>query len=73
MRYLSSSGAFSVVHAATHKEEGGLYAVKMADKQAMKVADMIQELAIMAEVHHPNIVNYKEVFDCKDTYNVVLE
>lgn len=61
------------MHAATHKDDGKLYAVKMADKNAMKVADMIQELAIMADVHHPNIVNFKEVFNCKDTFNVVLE
>jgi serine/threonine protein kinase len=66
-------GAFSVVHAAKSKEDGQLYAVKMADKETTKVADMAQELAIMAEVRHPNIVNFKEVFDCPTTYNVVLE
>lgn len=62
-----------MVHSAKSKEDEHLYAVKMADKGMTKVADMAQELAIMAEVRHPNIVNFKEVFDCPSTYNVVLE
>jgi len=45
----------------------------MADKEATKIADMAQELAIMAEVRHRHVVNFKEVFDCESTYNVVLE
>lgn len=47
--------------------------MKMADKETTKIADMAQELAIMSEVRHPNVVNFKEVFDCDSTYNVVLE
>ena len=62
-----------MVHAATSREDGKVYAVKMADKESTKVADMAQELAIMADVRHANIVNFKEVFDCPTTYNVVLE
>lgn len=61
------------MHAARSVEDGKQYAVKMADKETTKVADMAQELAIMAEVRHPHIVNFKEVFDTPRAYNVVLE
>lgn len=61
------------MHAATSKQDQKKYAVKMLDKASTKVADMAQELGIMAQVRHPHIVNFKEVFECPETYNVVLE
>jgi len=67
------SGAFSVVVKATHKESGETFAVKIVDKNSTGCKEMFEEISVMALLQHQNIVNFREIFDRKDGYYVVLE
>jgi len=67
------SGAFSVVVKATHKDSGETFAVKIVDKNSTGRKEMYDEISVMAQLEHANIVNFKEIFDRKDGYYVVLE
>jgi len=67
------SGAFSRVVAATKKGAKEDYAIKIVDKEETNAKDMYRELRVMSLFNHPNIVNYKEIFDQPDGFYVVLE
>lgn len=67
------SGAFSVVVKAVHKDSGEAYAVKIVDKNSTGRKEMYDEINVMSMLSHANIVNFKEIFDRKDGYYVVLE
>jgi len=67
------SGAFSRVVAGTHKKTGTEYAIKIVDKEETSAKEMFKELAVMSQLSHPNIVNFKEIFDQNDGFYVVLE
>lgn len=58
---------------AKHKESGDTYAVKIVDKNSTGRQEMFDEINVMSKLAHPNIVNFKEIFDRKDGYYVVLE
>eukprot|EP01128_Nolandella_sp_AFSM9_P008769 TRINITY_DN5445_c0_g1_i1.p1 TRINITY_DN5445_c0_g1~~TRINITY_DN5445_c0_g1_i1.p1 ORF type:complete len:352 (+),score=97.40 TRINITY_DN5445_c0_g1_i1:33-1058(+) len=67
------SGAYSVVVEGVHKETGEKYAIKIVDKNSTEASEMHGELNVMSKLVHPNIVNFKEVFDHEDGFYVVLE
>lgn len=58
---------------AKHKETGETFAVKIVDKNSTGRQEMFDEINVMSKLSHPNIVNFKEIFDRKDGYYVVLE
>lgn len=69
-----------------HKETGAIHAIKIVewdclifiadiqvDKNSTDAKEMSSELKVMSKLVHPNIVNFKEVFDHEDGFYVVLE
>lgn len=50
-----------------------MYAVKIVDKNSTGRQEMFDEISVMSKLEHPNIVNFKEIFDRKDGYYVILE
>jgi len=67
------SGAFSVVHLGVHKQSKEQCAVKIVDKKETGPKAMLDEIKVMAELQHENIVNFKEIFDTPKHYYVVME
>jgi len=67
------SGAFSVVHEAKHKVDQKTYAIKIINKKGTTYEQMYDEISVMAKIYHPNIVNFKEIFDSPENYYVVME
>jgi len=70
------SGAFSRVVVGVKKNDPDAnkkFAIKIVDKQETNAKEMWKELHVMSQLNHPNIVNFKEIFDQPDGYYVVLE
>jgi len=61
------------VHLGKHKATGNIYAVKVVDKRNTTAKSMLSEIEVMAQLEHPNVVNFKEIFDTSKGYYVVLE
>jgi calcium/calmodulin-dependent protein kinase I len=70
------SGAFSTVKEGTHKNGGGSYAIKIVTKAKLTDEDeaaLKDEIAILQELKHPNIICLYDVFEEKQHYYLVTE
>jgi len=66
-------GAFSIVVDAVQKSTDRPVAIKIVDKKNTTPKQMYDELLVMSNLHHENIVEYIEMFNRTDGYYVVLE
>lgn len=71
------SGVSGTVRLVTHKATGVKYAVKILDlgliKSAEGLAQLRQEIYIMCQLDHPNIVRLEEVYESMSEIYLVLE
>ena len=69
-------GSFACVKLAEHRENKSVWAVKILKKEAMTESDaesLNNEMSIVQQVVHPNIVATKEVYDTPHFCYVVME
>jgi calcium/calmodulin-dependent protein kinase I len=69
-------GAFSQVKLATHNSSGTQYAVKVVTKSKLTREDEValkDEIEILREIDHENIINLFDVFDETQFYYLVTE
>ena len=58
-------GAYSIVYKVKRIADGSIYAlkkVKMQNLNKKEKKNALNEVRILASIHHPNIISYKEVF-----------
>ncbi|KAG5186252.1 putative calcium/calmodulin-dependent protein kinase [Tribonema minus] len=71
------AGAFAEVRLATYKKTGTTYAVKCIKKQGLDEltkADLMDEVAVLREMAHPNVVNVYQFYPReKDHFYVIME
>eukprot|EP01127_Copromyxa_protea_P011399 TRINITY_DN2864_c1_g1_i3.p1 TRINITY_DN2864_c1_g1~~TRINITY_DN2864_c1_g1_i3.p1 ORF type:complete len:390 (-),score=77.34 TRINITY_DN2864_c1_g1_i3:112-1281(-) len=70
------NGAFSVVKMAKHKETGDVVAIKVLEKyedDPRQAAKFDQEIEIMRQLDHPNIIKFHELDEDNGHYYVVME
>lgn len=75
LREVLGSGSFATVKLGVHKKTGERFAVKQIDKSAIKDSeDSLQnEIDILKQINHPNIIALKEIFDSKSKLYLVME
>jgi len=70
-------GRFSVVQAATHKQEGSRYAVKVVENSSLDDEENLEaletEIKILRQLSHPHIVQLKEVVHTAENTYIVME
>ncbi|KAF1791843.1 Calcium/calmodulin-dependent/calcium-dependent protein kinase [Phytophthora cactorum] len=69
-------GSFATVKSAISKADNSRWAVKCIDKASLTAEDeeaLRVEVEVLQLVHHTNIVQLKEVFDCHKTFYMVME
>jgi len=68
------AGAAGVVYLAEHKHTGEKVAVKDIDLNKQTKKDLIlMEIKVMKELHHPNLVNFKEAYLVEMHLFVIME
>mmetsp|Transcript_14275 Transcript_14275/g.32438 ORF Transcript_14275/g.32438 Transcript_14275/m.32438 type:complete len:345 (-) Transcript_14275:118-1152(-) len=70
------SGAFSVVKEGTKKSSGDSFAIKIVTKSKLSEEDELalkDEIAVLKEMQHPNIIRLYDVFEEKEYYYLVTE
>jgi len=70
------SGAFSVVKEGTKKSTGESFAIKIVTKAKLTDEDesaLMEEIDILKEMRHTNIIRLYETFDEKEYYYLVTE
>lgn len=70
------SGAFSTVKEAFNKETKEAYAVKIVTKSKLTAEDeaaLKDEISVLKELNHPNIIRLYDVFEETDYYFLVTE
>lgn len=70
-------GSYATVYQAHHKSNGGNYAVKVISREKIGSAklqtNLEQEIAIMKEINHENVVRLFGTFTSKNNFYLVLE
>eukprot|EP01125_Pyxidicula_operculata_P019607 TRINITY_DN7118_c0_g1_i2.p1 TRINITY_DN7118_c0_g1~~TRINITY_DN7118_c0_g1_i2.p1 ORF type:complete len:497 (+),score=116.54 TRINITY_DN7118_c0_g1_i2:29-1519(+) len=66
------SGAFSIVFKGRHRAEDQDYALKLIDLET-DVQNIKKELYILSKISHPNIVNFKEVFNSEEGFYIITD
>eukprot|EP00286_Rhodomonas_abbreviata_P015258 CAMPEP_0181322842 /NCGR_PEP_ID=MMETSP1101-20121128/19450_1 /TAXON_ID=46948 /ORGANISM="Rhodomonas abbreviata, Strain Caron Lab Isolate" /LENGTH=508 /DNA_ID=CAMNT_0023430795 /DNA_START=99 /DNA_END=1623 /DNA_ORIENTATION=- len=70
-------GKFATVKQATHKSSGKQVAIKIINKENCKREDQMakleSEIAIMKKVHHPNCIEFYEMYDSSAKLYIVME
>ena len=60
-------GRFSEVYLVSEKATPGMWAMKVIDKKLLKKGEsgkqILNEMEILKELHHPNIVQLREIID----------
>jgi calcium/calmodulin-dependent protein kinase I len=70
------AGAFSVVKEGSNKYTNESYAIKIVTKAKLTHEDEValkDEIAVLQELNHPNIIRLFDVFEEKDFYYLVTE
>ena len=75
---LLGKGSFSTVYLVQRKQDSKIYALKSVflEKLTKKQQESsLNEVRILASIHHPNVISYKEAFwdDNTSTLNIVME
>ena len=73
---LLGSGAFATVRSATHIPTKERYAIKIVDKSKVTKTDegaLQDEIAVLGELKHPNIIRLYSVFNEPEYYFLVTE
>ncbi|KAK9822215.1 hypothetical protein WJX81_007583 [Elliptochloris bilobata] len=70
-------GTYAKVKYGQHVETGEVVAIKVLDRGRLREDNMLQqikrEIAILRDLHHPNVVDLKEVMGSRDKIYMVLE
>ena len=75
-RWQLGSGAFSVVKEGSHKQTQQSFAIKIVTKAKLTHEDEValkDEIAVLQELNHPNIIRLYDVFEERDFYYLVTE
>ncbi|KAJ6249488.1 hypothetical protein M0813_16908 [Anaeramoeba flamelloides] len=69
------SGNFSVVKIATDRKTSEKWAIKIISKKDMgnNLLTLQNEINILTQVNHPNIISLREIFETKDKVYLVME
>jgi len=68
------SGSFSVVKLGVNKKTGEEFAIKIIEKKRVGEKKMMQtEIDILNQVHHPNVIELKEMFETSTHLYLVME
>lgn len=70
------AGAFSVVKEGSHKQSGESFAIKIVTKDKLSEEDEIalkDEIGVLKELKHSNIIRLYDVFDEKGFYYLITE
>lgn len=69
-------GSFATVKGGVNKKTGEKVAIKIIQKGQLNEEDLMalqNEIEIMANVDHPNIVKLYDIFEDTNTYSLVME
>lgn len=68
------SGSFSVVKLGVNKKTGEEFAIKIIEKKRVGEKKMMQtEIDILNQVHHPNVIELREMFETSTHLYLVME
>jgi serine/threonine protein kinase len=68
------SGSFSVVKLGINKKTGEEFAIKIIEKKRVGEKKMMQtEIDILNQVHHPNVIQLREMFETSTHLYLVME
>lgn len=68
--FRQGEGSFSSVYKVRRNSDGELYALKKVKFDSLSEKDKenaLNEIRILASIHHPNIISYKEAFIEKES------
>jgi serine/threonine protein kinase len=66
-------GSMAVVKMCTHRDSKKKYAVKIIKRSSKTDEAVLQEVAIMNQMHHPNLVSVVDFFEEDDSYYIIME
>jgi serine/threonine protein kinase len=67
------SGSMAVVKVCRHRENNKKYAVKIIKRSSKTDEAVLQEVAIMNQMHHPNLVSVVDFFEEDDFHYMIME